>query len=537
MDQGKLWAGTSSGLLEVDPVTGQYVQALPYETTGTVFMLLALEEGRIWVEADGGHFYFDGQHWSEVQISGPRYGLRPTGAMIDQNGDLVLQNFTGNSRTQSQYRLPGHIPPSNQPWTATWEPFPWSSDDCSWQSFTNGRSFYRSPAECKTQNQIIKSFSPSHNYDALNVATDKDGSVWWISSKSTNFVDTSATFLNHVSNGRLITVTLPYLYDPHYGWFIYPLAPDPVHGVWRGDRQGLTYTDGESTRRIDFNADPCTVFWPNDLAIDAAGTIYLGTSQGQILKQRPAETNWTPVSLVGLSQDELKRPIVAITVSPDDILWASHGYDLFNVADAAGTHSVLPDTQCVLYRLVAATDSVWSWGNCGVWQFDIAQQTWRHHSLTQKQLSLLVVDSNGNIYAGGSSGLYRYVDSAWQQVADITVTAAAADKQGGLWLASRPEGKLWYYQAGQLTAFGEHFAPDGLWYLIVDKQNRLWAATTDALLRYSGGKWRPIYSPALDIDRIATDPAGRIWVTGRRSTSSLSDAAIAVYDPALEPQP
>ena len=218
-------------------------------------------------------------------------------------------------------------------------------------------------------------------------------------------------------------------------------------------------------------------------------------------------------------------------------LWATHGHDLFNVGNTGLVKSTLPDARCSLDQLVATADSIWGRGYCGVWQFNIAQQSWTLHPLNLDQAVLIIADSNGTVYAGGSSGLYSYLDSEWKQVAVVDVTVAAADKQGGLWLASRLQGELWHYTAGQLTAFGQRFNANGVLNLIVDNQNRLWATYTDALVRCDRENWQYIHSPVLDIDRIATDPAGRIWVTGRRSTSLLSDAAIAVYDPALEPQP
>ncbi len=120
------------------------------------------------------------------------------------------------------------------------------------------------------------------------------------------------------------------------------------------------------------------------------------------------------------------------------------------------------------------------------------------------------------------------------------VTVAAADQHGGLWLGSQKLGTLWYYQAGQLTSFGQPFDANGLNYLLVDSHDQLWAAYSDRLLRYDRGErseWHTIASPVYDIDRIAASPDGRIWITGRRSVSVISDASIAVYDPALDQQP
>ncbi len=200
----------------------------------------------------------------------------------------------------------------------------------------------------------------------------------------------------------------------------------------------------------------------------------------------------------------------------------------------------MPDANCTLSHLLATSDTVWGWGNCGLWQFDVSRQKWAFRKLGPHRATVVVVDTTGTVYAAGPNGLSVYLNPGWRQVTSVDVTAAAADKQGGLWLASRKQGILWYYRAGQLTNLGRRFRPNGLWYLMVDSQNRLWAAYSDRLLRDDRGErseWQAISSPVFDIDRVAAGPDGRIWVTGRHSTAVVNDAAIAVYDPAAGQQP
>ena len=92
-DQGQLWAGTASGLYDVDPRTDQYAPALPYETTGGISMLLPLGDDRLWVEGDLGHFYYDARLWSRVWISESKrpangHGRnRSTWRFMDRTGD------------------------------------------------------------------------------------------------------------------------------------------------------------------------------------------------------------------------------------------------------------------------------------------------------------------------------------------------------------------------------------------------------------------------------------------------------------------
>ncbi len=106
LNQGKLWAGTASGLFKVDPRTDRYTQPLPYETTGGVSLLLTLGDDRLWAEGDRGHFYYDGHQWFQVWISGLKRGYpiwntheiveEPVVEVaIDKNNDLWINQIIG----------------------------------------------------------------------------------------------------------------------------------------------------------------------------------------------------------------------------------------------------------------------------------------------------------------------------------------------------------------------------------------------------------------------------------------------------------
>jgi hypothetical protein len=97
MDQNLLWVGTAIGLFRIDPRTGQYTQPLSYETSGGVSLLLPLEQGRLWAEGDRGHFYYDGQQWSQVQVLGLADGYSVMLA-VDRNGDLWIQRYGKDMR-------------------------------------------------------------------------------------------------------------------------------------------------------------------------------------------------------------------------------------------------------------------------------------------------------------------------------------------------------------------------------------------------------------------------------------------------------
>ena len=105
----------------------------------------------------------------------------------------------------------------------------------------------------------------------------------------------------------------------------------------------------------------------------------------------------------------------------------------------------------------------------------------------------------------------------------------AADKQGGIWVASREKGGLWHYKSGRLTPYGQRFKEHSLQQITVDSQNRLWAALSDTLHVYDGKTWRCIETPLRQIGELTNGPDGRIWIVG--------DIGIAVYNPAADKQP
>lgn len=530
MDQNTLWVGTAIGLFRIDPRIGKYTQSLSYETSGKVTFLLPLGQGHLWAEGDRGYFYYDGQQWNQVQISGLTGNFTLLWAM-DRDGDVWVQSYSG-SRWYPFYRLSGHVPPKDRAWIATNESDPaWKNPNkCLWQTFTNGQSTYRSSTECQAQNQVPHS-SESITLRDAPVAIDADGSIWWGGVSSWSVMTHT---LYHDPGGHAVTFTMPGYYS--YGRN-YTLAPDPVHGVWLGDSNGLAYSDGESMHWFTLEPDPCIVPWPQDVTVDLRGTVWLGTADGRILSQAPGQTTWTAVPVHELMGRELEQPIYAIAAAPDGDLWATHGYDLFRVGGATTIGPVqAPEPRCWVSHLVAGADSVWGLGECGILQFIVSNESWATHHPGGGRMELVVIGSDGTVYAGGPDGLYVYTGSNWRRVVQKDVTAAAADRQGGVWIASREQGRLWYYKSGQVMPYGQPFGEEALWYLTVDNRNRLWAAFSNVLLLYNGKTWRRISPPLWDIDRMTSSPDGRIWVTGRNSWATMHNT-IAVYDPAADKQP
>jgi ligand-binding sensor domain-containing protein len=507
-DQETLWAGTSFGVFRVDPRTDAFTPSLDYQVAGPISKLFPLSEGRLWAEGERGQFYYDGQAWMPLQITGA-----PSSASIwtvDLHGDTwLVRPASSGARYPTYYHLLGHVPPSGDYlWKATQESPANAGVDpyvCRAQSYVSYGFSYRTPAECEALNRTCR---------GLPAVMDADGSIWWLSD-----------------------------YDLPVS-FVYTSAPDPKHGIWFGTDKGLVYWDGTNLRRITFGLDECTIpleqIGPSGFAVDSRGKAWMSTRIG-ILTLSPGEWTWQPLPDLGLSFPDAARPIQAIVEAPGGGMWATHGYDLFRIGGATTFEPIQPpDPRCFMQFLAADSEFVWSSripqgdaSKCDLLQFVVPARAWAYHPIPNGYLGQVVVGSDGTVYALGPEGLYRRVvvgpRSEFRPVGAKGANLIVADKQGGIWVASREKGSLWHYKSGRLMPLGRQFQERSLRQITVDRQNRLWVALSDVLLFFNGKTWRRIATPLRQIRELTGGPDGRIWIVG--------DIGIAVYDPAADKQP
>jgi hypothetical protein len=521
-ERGTLWVSTWSGVFQVDPRTGVFTRTLGFEVVAGVSQLFPLGEGHLWASTDHGDFFYDGQGWSSLPISGPASPLYVIG--IDQNGDL--QTFSQKlGGTRSYYRLPGHFPPpGNDLWTA----MPISdvmaqANTCEWQSAVRDWRFlglpYRSPQECravKKAYQVVEETIPDYGRTVL----DATGSIWWLSDRQS--YNQSLT-LENIDGDQIVAFELP-------SRLVTSIAPDPQHGIWLGTEHGLLYSDGKDLRLVLAGLDAC-VGPPiiQEIAIDPQGTVW-ALAFGQAYVLPPGTVEWQDVP----DPTGTEERIESITAAVKGGIWATHGDDLFHFG---GPEVMLPiqlPEKCRVNKLTEKAGSVWASGtDCGLLQFDMANATWILHRSLRASAEHIDVGTDGTLYALGTGpagmGLYAYTNSQpgdsgapihqWVRVADVPASVMAYDRAKGIWLASSDPDRFWYYTSGQLTPYGEHLNGPTLLYLNADGQTL-----------------RRISLPLWVIDGMTSGPDGRIWVTGRNSQAA-SHYNIAVYDPAADKQP
>jgi len=365
-------------------------------------------------------------------------------------------------------------------------------------------------------------------------ALDADGSLWWVTVELGPQGD-AQTLLGHVGPGQPSEpLEVP-------GRFSYALAPDPTHGIWLGMDKGVVYSDGQSLRWITFGLDRCAIpaalYGTETLVVDAQGKAWAAT-QGGVYALSPGELDWRLVSDPSLSSQAAARSIWAIAAAPGGGIWATHGYDLFRIGGTTAFEPVQPpDPRCFMQFLAADSKFVWFSRSptsgasvCDLMQFVVSAKAWAYHPVPNGYLGQVVIGSDGTVYAVGPEGLYMRVimgpRSEFRPVGAKGADLIAADKQGGIWVASREKGGLWYYKSGRLTPYGQQFKERSLQQITADSQNRFWAALSDMLPVYDGKAWRRITTPLRQIRELTSGPDGRIWIVG--------DIGIAVYNPAMD---
>jgi hypothetical protein len=254
----------------------------------------------------------------------------------------------------------------------------------------------------------------------------------------------------------------------------------------------------------------------------------------------PGEWTWRPVPDPSQPNPSAARPIQAIAKAPGGGLWATRGYDLFRFGGATTLEPVQPpDPRCVMQSLAADSEFVWCsripQGNasvCDLLQFVVSAQAWAYHPVPQGALGRVAIGSNSTVYALGPEGLYMRVvmgpRSEFRPLGAKGADLIAADKRGGVWVASRETGWMWHYMGGKLTPHGPEFYGGALQQLTVDRQNRLWVALDESLSVYDNS-WRSIATPLRQIRELTGGPDGRIWIAG--------DLGVAVYDPVRDELP
>jgi ligand-binding sensor domain-containing protein len=540
-DQDVVWVGAQFGLLRFDTRTRKFTNC---EGIVAPRFFLPLGNGHILTQSESGMYYYNGQQWIQIPISGTQG--QGTALAIDSSGNLWADYQT--STTAFAYRFSGHVPPPGRVWEPTnvdYDLVSRHATDClRWQAFAMAGYAFSTPSECQVMlqaRQIVPTLTPR---DVI-LTGDANGGVWWASAKAVPRPLKPAYWNPDMHLGHLLSKDRSVVMDLPQGSQVHALAAAIDKGVWLGTDYGLAYSDGETWWYLAPLGIECA--YPNDLVVDSQGTLWIAADRG-IVTLKPGGSECQPVMDVGLTGEQVTQSVYAIALDPGGGIWATHGDDLWRFGGLINTlPALVPDQQafdrddgeCMLFHLqVDSTGSVWAVaGACGIWQYIPANGgKWVHHILNDFIYSL-TVSTHDDVYALGNKGVYFLRRVTLQNQAQSTLGwetiksgllgegTVVADRHNGIWLQSRGGG-VSHYQDGNWTAPGNIFA--SLQQLYVDSRDQLWATTSGKeLVIYTGQTWRKIASPT--VGRLIGGSDRAIWVAGYEM--------LAVYDPTADQQP
>ncbi len=312
--------------------------------------------------------------------------------------------------------------------------------------------------------------------------------------------------------------------------------------LWIGTYKGLAVYDGKAFTTI-VAAD--AVRWPAldvaALAEDAAGRIWVATAAG-----------------VFRVQDGRLHPIAGSPAPAQSLLL--HGNGLW-VGGRGAVHRrvggrwdalALPEdaATAAVNRLVETQGRVWAATAQGLFARDAAgwQRFRQAPALAQAPVELLYADCDGNLWAGGDTGLARIRNGQVAEYIDAAgpggipgLRVAFEDNEGNLWLGSQWEGLT-----RLLDSWTRRFSLDeGLhdpivWSVSPDPDGRrIWVGGNDGVSVLENGRFTPVASGSAlphphGYNLLAE--ADRLWIGTRRGLAVIDHRgphAGAVQQPAL----
>ncbi len=293
------------------------------------------------------------------------------------------------------------------------------------------------------------------------------------------------------------------------------IAQDDDGYLWLGSQGGLARYDG--VRFVRYGQQDAPELGSQVLALHAGadGRLWIGTSQGLLVHR---DGHFTRVPLVSApDQAQGVFPVRAIIAGDDGVLVA--GPDGVYASDGTRMSRLHP-LDGPAWSLLRRDDGLWVGSTGQVFRLDSTGT--RSHALPAgaalAQVSRLVEDREGRLWAGTALGLYRQDKEAWQRIAGTAVETMLADRDGNLWVAS-PE-RLDRLRDGKLVeSVADLPGTRAIRAILEDRDGNLWlGSAVDGLTRlWDGwttrlGREQGLRNPLLWT--IARGPDGKIQVGG-----------------------
>jgi ligand-binding sensor domain-containing protein len=512
-----LWIATARGLMRVSQYTLGYEQfshvgRSPGVPPERMTRLLVDDEGRLWVGGEDGLMrYEDDSEWTMITTI-PAHNFA-----LDAWGNLWIFRYGRHGlfgcRFQGQEQSTDNdCEPENTASIPDW-------DDCAaWRFLATSWLKYGSRAEC-----IV-------SVNRRSTARDASGANWSI--------ELSDPFL--IRNDGETVLAIPRSRGSNRAI----VAAGVQDGVWIGLDEGLFYGKGQTVREYSITEDRLVPWEANvhAFAFTGDGRVWASTSDGLFCLEDKQE-EWRPVVVGGTISVGEGASIVA---DDEGYLWLLGDDALARFDGQVWRYWSLPETVqgCAPRSRTIGEFRGGIWvavGACGLWRFD--GETWAKSSLDAEVVTftrglddmLYAVTDHGFVYVYDG---VRWVDYFVREASDdlennrpvIAVYADGSIRRA--WMSGGGRVLLWRYPPEEMWDDPIRFPTDfTVASLLVDSRGDLWVGGPLGLLRCDeqvcqslhfadDSAWR---DP--DVNVLAEDPHGRIWVGGQ--------GWLSVYDPAL----
>ena len=266
------------------------------------------------------------------------------------------------------------------------------------------------------------------------------------------------------------------------------------------------------------------------------GTVWAGTESGLAHGSRLGEAyTWRKDSRIG------DTPVHSVRSDPQGMLWLgteTRGAARLNPATGAvdwigGAQGL--DAKSPYTLAIDSHRRIWAATENGLFVADLPFRRFRRvEELPRSRFWTVTEAANGDIWAGGSAGLYHLAASAAGDVWERLTTAQGLSHQEVLSLGAAPNGDMWvgYRFGGEIDridsvrrpAFVAHITqrqPGGAglaYFLGFDARGRLWAGTERGVDVLEENRWIHLdTSDGLawddcDLNGFAAEPDGTVWI-------------------------
>lgn len=293
-------------------------------------------------------------------------------------------------------------------------------------------------------------------------------------------------------------------------------AETPDHALWIGTTNGLVRFDGSRFRYYQRENTPAlggdSVFC---LTVTRDGTLWIGVEGGGLVRYHDGHFRGF-AAIDGLSD----RVVRAIFEDRDGRLWVGTDNGLFqlqgerlvridatNVIPELSVHAITQDRNGAIWVGGSSLLRILA-GRAQIYKISFRRQTQRIKSILQT--------TDGTIWVGAVSGLYRVVGDRLEPVSEIrkTVRILRQTREGTLWIGSIGSGLYSIRSKGRPVPFAGGPPSKSILNLYEDREGNLWIGSQIGMERLSRSAMSLLPLPgSLDADfgSVFVDHDGSVW--------------------------